>query len=650
MKAIFLAGLLIAGLMLFSPKVQAEEGSAGTMSLFHALGAGARQLGLGGACVAMPFDATTIYWNPAAIDYLEHKSASFFYTNLLDGANYNYFGYVHPTIDIGTFGFGLLRLGVGGVREADKYSPIEVGVIEFSTNEFLFSYGKQILADKNLSIGANIKIEQQSWPGLSYKASDTGVGADIGIFYRPHLYGAFEGLSVGFLMRNLLAPKLKLADGTDELPRQFKLGVAKTINLSTTGNQMLVMFDFNKAALNPASFHFGGEYIYNNMAMLRVGYHNQSSESNVFFGAGASYNMFQIDYSFAAMDVADFNSSHRISLTINFGKSKNEMIELAQQQRMREIREEMENELKMQRENEKRERLSEARRFFEEGDYVQAEIEFSAVLKLDTENQEALEKIEIARQKREDEQNTLMRQRFEQQRLKDEQIETEAFIRNHWQKGIAYYERNQYQEAIDEWNLILTKDPNYELALEWRKRALNDLQNEVRTMIKQADVHAANHRYMEAVRILDKAKQYNSPEMQLDDEIESKSRNYMKAFNSEQLYRRGLTAYDNKDYAEAADMFEQALTVDPNNRAIKELLENARARATAKNDPLSPALKQKYFNGLELSNAGQYEEALKIFEEILQEQPNNKRVLTTLDMTREKLEKTRRQKGSGNNR
>jgi len=65
MKARLFVSLLIAGLMIFSPKMHAEGGSAGTMSLFHSLVAGARKLGLGGACVAMPFDATTIYWNPA---------------------------------------------------------------------------------------------------------------------------------------------------------------------------------------------------------------------------------------------------------------------------------------------------------------------------------------------------------------------------------------------------------------------------------------------------------------------------------------------------------------------------------------------------------------------------------------------------------
>lgn len=642
--------LLIAGLLFCLPLNILAEGSAGTVSLFHSLGAGARQLGLGGACVAMPFDATTIYWNPAAIDYLEHKSASFFYTNLLGGASYNYFGYVHPTIGIGTFGLGILRVGVGGVEERGPDSPYKMGEFEYSSNEFLFSYGKQFLSDNNLSFGANIKIEQQSFPGLSYKANDTGVGGDIGLFYRPQLYGAFEGLSVGFLMQNILAPRLKPGDVTDELPRQFKLGVAKAIRLSATGNRMLVMMDVNKAELNPVSFHVGGEYIYNNMAMIRFGFNNQNRGSNFVFGAGATYNMFQIDYSFAPIDVADYSSSHRISLTVNFGKSKTELIELAQQRRMLEIQEEMENELKMRRESEKRERLADARRYFEEGDYIQAEIEFSAVLKLDQDNQEALEKIEIARQKREEAQNKLMRQRIEQDRLKEEQIETEAFIRNHWQKGIAYYERGQYQNAIDEWNLILSKDPNYELAIEWRDRALTDLRNEVKSMIKQADIHAANHRYMEAVRILDKAKQLNSPEMQLDDEIDSKSRRYMKAFNSEQLYRRGLQAYDNKNYAEAAQMFEKALSVEPNNRVIQELYQNAKARATAENKPLPPRLKQKYFTALELYNDGQYEEALKIFEEILQVQPNNKRVLTTLDNTREKLEKTRRQKSSGNNR
>ncbi|MDZ7261849.1 MAG: hypothetical protein ONB05_07065, partial [candidate division KSB1 bacterium] len=48
----------------------------GTQSIFS-LGVGARALGLGSACVALPQDPTTIYWNPAGLDFLEQKGITF---------------------------------------------------------------------------------------------------------------------------------------------------------------------------------------------------------------------------------------------------------------------------------------------------------------------------------------------------------------------------------------------------------------------------------------------------------------------------------------------------------------------------------------------------------------------------------------------
>jgi len=644
-----LVGVLF--LMIILPFSVQAQGSAGTESIFQSLGAGARQTGLGGACVATPFDATSIYWNPAVLDYLQRKSATFFYTNLMGGASYNYMGYVNPTTTIGTFGIGILRWGIGDISERLSDSSYEIGKFESSNYEILISYGKIILSDYNISIGANIKIEHQSWPGLSWKASDTGVGADFAMYYQPNLYGAMKGVSFGLVMQNLLSPQLKPGDVADKLPFKLKLGVGKTINLSPQGNKVLVMMDVNKAQTNPVNLHFGAEYTYNNFAMIRIGFNNRANSSNFVFGAGAVYdNMFQFDYSFAPFGVTGFAASHRISLSVHFGKTKNELISQAREQDLLRIREEVENEKRLEREQEIKERLTEARRYFEEGDYIQAQIEFSSVLKLDEANNEAKEKLELARQKNEEEQTRLLQERIERQNLEQAQIELDLFIRTHWQKGLAHYERGQYEEAIDEWNMVLDKDPNYQLASEWRDRALTDLRNEVKSLIRQAETHAANHRYMEAIRLLDKAKQQNMEEMRLDDDIESRIQRYTKALNSDQLYTKGLNYYDNKDYSKAAEMFKTALEFDPSNNVLKEWYEKASARASATTQELPPELKQKYFTGLNLSLEGKYEEAINIFESILEIQPNNKRVLLAMDQTKEKLEKARRQKDSSNNR
>ena len=92
--------------------ISAQEG--GTTNIFTK-GVGARQMGLGGAVVAYPTDPTTIFWNPAGLEYLPQKSFSIFYASFLEGTSYNFVGYVHPTLNIGTFGVGVSRIATGGI-------------------------------------------------------------------------------------------------------------------------------------------------------------------------------------------------------------------------------------------------------------------------------------------------------------------------------------------------------------------------------------------------------------------------------------------------------------------------------------------------------------------------------------------------------
>ncbi|MCI0512394.1 PorV/PorQ family protein [candidate division KSB1 bacterium] len=640
--------LLILGSWFIQPRTSQAQNAAGTIPIFHALGVGARQLGVGGACVAVPFDATTLYWNPAALDYLEYTNATFFYTNLLGGASYNYIGFVQPTLGIGAFGTGILRWGIDGVKEYGD-SPYQIGEFGLANYEIIFSYGKILLSEQNLAVGVNLKFEHQSWPGLSVKAADTGVGGDLALFFRPEILGGVQGLAIGLVVQNLFTPKLKPLENSDTFPMQIKLGLAKNFELSTTGNRLLIMMDLVKPQTNASKVHLGLEYTYNNLAMLRAGFFNSANTTNFVFGAGAKYSLFQLDYSYAPLNVADFGASHRLSVSLSLGKSKSARVEQAKQEEMYRIREEVENQQRLAREQEIRDRLVEGRKYFDNGDYVQAQIEFSAVLKLDLENPEAKDKVEQARVKQEEVQNRLLQERIEREKLKEEQIQADLYIREHWQKGLAYYERGQYEEAVDEWNLVLKKDPQYQLAVEFRDRALTDLRNEVKSLIKQAETHAARNQYIDAIRLLDQAKSRNLEEIRLDEDIEAKIRYYSKALNSEQLYRKGLNHYDNREYTEAADAFKQALALDPNNKVLQDYHEKAKARATATNTELPSELKQKYFKGVDLSTHGQYEEALQIFEEILQIQPNNKRVLTTIDKTKEKLEKSRRLKSSSNN-
>ncbi|KPL08430.1 hypothetical protein AMJ86_00575 [bacterium SM23_57] len=626
---------LFVGFLVFFDGLMAQSG--GTLPNFS-LGAGARALGLGGACVALPLDASTVYWNPAALDHLEQKSVTLFYTSLLESAQYNYFGYVHPTINFGTLGFGILRLGVGDDIDYRVDSPLSLGQFGHNEYEFLFSYGKYI-RKANISIGGNLKVDHRSWPGIANnKYSDTSVGADIAIYFRPNLNGYLRGLSTGLMIQNIISPTLRENEAKDKFPINLKAGLAKSIELPQWGGSMLFLLDISKAELNPTKFHFGTEYVYNNMAMLRMGLNN----GEMVFGAGVAYNIFQFDYSYGSSADAYFSASHRISLTINFGKTKTELIEIAERRRMEEIADEVRRQRQLEREQEIQERMTEGKRYFREGDFLNARIAFMAVLKRDEDHEEAKELLAKADQKNDEQEQKLWESRQEKLRLEQAQIEREKKIHLHWQQGRAYFENGQYASAVSEWNEVLKLDPNHDLARAGKEKALAEWKKNVLDLIAKADKLYTDKRYHEAIRTLDEAENLNFQDEQIVKNIKSKIQRYENALDFDDLYRQGLEYFNEKNYKMAWPKFEKALQLEPRNETIKNFYNDAKARAMATYQQMPPELQQKYVDGVNLTNKGKYEEALKIFQEIREKQPYNKRILNAIDKAKEGLNRSKK--------
>ncbi|MCK5737585.1 PorV/PorQ family protein [bacterium] len=630
------------------PGVIYANGAAGTMPVINSLGVGARQLGLGGAGVALPSDASTLYWNPAALEYLQQANVNLFYTNLLGGANYGFIGAVYPTLGTGTVGIGFIEYGVDGIIERDD-SPYNIGEFGYTHGQFLFSYGKIISRKWNLSAGASVKMEYENYPGLSAKAMDSGFGVDAGLYWRPPLQMSGSRLSLGVVLQNIVPVKLKSGETADQYPINTKLGIANTFDFVGQESRLTIAADLGKADKSAFQYNLGAEFSYKNLAMFRMGYYNAANEGTFVGGFGFRYQNFSIDYAFSPMDVADFVPSHRFSCGVSFGKTKRVKLAERKARRLRAIRREVANQQRLARRQEIEEHLQEGRRYLKEGDYVQAQIEFQAVLKLQNGNQEARKKSMLARKRFEEEQDKYLQEKLENENVRKEQLQLEQYIREHWEKGLAYYERKQYENAINEWNMILAKDPHYQLALEFRDKAVKDLHEDVQTLIHQADQRARAHEYMEAIRLLEKANAKNKSDMTFDREINLRISRFSKALNSEQFYRRGLTNYENQEYSAAAGQFQKALSLEPNNPEIKDYYDKSMARASATTTGLPPEMKQRYFEGLNLSAKGQYSAALKIFEEILERVPNSKRVLTSIDKTKEKINSANRRKNPAKN-
>ena len=627
------------------------EGFAGTHENFI-LGVGARALALGNAYVAVPYDASTIYWNPAGLDHVQHKNLSLFYTNLLYGSQYYFVGYAHPTINFGTFGVGVIGISSGDIAESGT-DATPGGIASYGTYQFLFSYGKQLSFYKDVSVGLNLKINHENFSGFlapGIGTSATGVGTDIGILYRPEFSNPIlSGLSVGLAIQNLLGSHLKMDTATDVHPLNLRFGLAKPVLKNEWGNQLTFFLDFEQGAKYPFKYHFGTEYVFQNLAMLRVGMNN----NQLSFGAGATFNMFQLDYSFGKFAPNEITSSHRISFTLKIGKSKKDLIKLAEERRYLEAQRIARQQVEFERNKKIAESMERGKTYLKNEDYARAMREFNLITSFESEMpnaaviSEAKKLAKFASQKSEEEMQNRIRE-VEVKNAEQKQREKEKIrLNNYFKQGLAYYESEEYGKAIEEWNKMLEMDPNNELAKRYIATAKDDKEKEILSLMTRAESYGRSRKFIEAIGELNKARRMSPNESQIK-LIEQRITDYEKRMNFIELFQQGYTYYIQKDYQNAMVSLKNALSIQPGDRTVKKYYDDAEARANARKEPMPPAIRKKYLVGFKFFTAGKYEDALKVWEEIQKVQRYNKDILDGIDLARDRIEAQR--KGSKNGR
>lgn len=629
------------GALLANSFAQTPEG--GVNNIFN--GAGARQLALGGAVIAYPQDPTTIFWNPAGMEYLPQKSFSLFYASYLADAAYNFIGYVHPTLNIGTFGIGISRIGVGDIDRTEFTSEV-LGKFSSDQNEFYLSYAKII---KNLfSFGLNFKLARQVIDNMS----DVGFGVDLSVLYLPEFDNFLtRGLCLGVTIQNAYTPRLNPGDITDFIPHRALLGLAKPFSFGAEQKPLYLLFSVEKGERELVKFKTGLEFNYQNIGMLRVGYNKVDDFT---FGAGAAFRQFQLDYAYASFAEAKFATSHRVSFTVNFGKTRDELLEIVNARRQREVNEQ----LAIQRENERRENvkrfLQEGNQLYAKGEYLEAIVKFRQVLELDPGNLEADSKI--------DESNSLIRERQQQEMdkafrnyVEDREKENlQATIKAHLDRGNAYLNEGKYDLAVTEFQAALEQLPEDESSISLKeniensiKQAQSGLANDVENLIKKADSLFRKNNMTE--NEIDEALQYYTQAQLLSQNNREKYDLITKRIKQLEIrlsvldaITSGRIAFNDKNWKLARQHFERAKNLAPNDPELLRYYVESERREKARNIELSPVIRTRFYDALNLYAAGKYQEAIDIYKELLEIQPYNKLIWDNLDRAREELRKQQR--------
>ncbi|UCD17147.1 MAG: PorV/PorQ family protein [Candidatus Zixiibacteriota bacterium] len=259
---------------------------------------GARPFGMGGAFIGVADDGNAIYWNPAGMSFLNHHEVSFMHTDLFGtGIMNNYAGYTYPLTEKIALGVDWFNQGFGDDE------------LDFNFNKLNFAASYRF--NSRLSAGGLFKYinTRMDLDGRTF-ADGSGWSGDIAVLY--HLNKRY---SLGLVSRNLF----------DAYVNYRGSGYARLYDMSLSvglaarpKDHLLLALDINDA------LHVGGEYEYQNSALIRAGIERDlrdEKETRYSFGAGFRINPLQVDYAYTIHPYLDNTSRISASLFFNFGRS-----------------------------------------------------------------------------------------------------------------------------------------------------------------------------------------------------------------------------------------------------------------------------------------------------------------------------------------
>jgi len=277
------------------------------------IGAGARSISLGRAYVGELGDANSMLLNPAGINKITTFELSSMYANFASDVSYTVINAALPTefgvIGIGYTGSSIADLMITTMEETGRIGSI--GSFNYGSNVMYVSYAGQ--PTDNLYLGISGKYYSK---GASQISDGTGAGmsVDLGAMYKVN-----ENIRLGLSGQNLFNTGIKWENGVNEsIPYNLRAGMVLTPN-----DKLTVMLDAEKQQGSQVLFKAGSEFnIWKNL-WIRGGAEQMSqgegqSYINYTGGVGLKIGELKIDYAYYRDTLVLDNSTHFVSITIDF--------------------------------------------------------------------------------------------------------------------------------------------------------------------------------------------------------------------------------------------------------------------------------------------------------------------------------------------
>jgi hypothetical protein len=240
---------------------------------FLDLGVGARMVALGSAVTALRGDVNSMFWNPAGIWVPEGTvQATFSYNRWIAELGHSAFAITRGFGDLGTFGVGLIRMGLSDIEanrdllpDAPEFAGLQIETrteptYDYSDVAVMLSYARALT--DHFTFGGSFKYILETIDEESANA----VAFDVGSTY----WTGFRDLVIGARVNNL-GSDLKFFDIGSPIPLTFSVGARMSI-LNMGPSSVAVEVDATKPKDNNQGIYAGVEYDFSHMAAVRFGY------------------------------------------------------------------------------------------------------------------------------------------------------------------------------------------------------------------------------------------------------------------------------------------------------------------------------------------------------------------------------------------
>ena len=558
-----------------------EDG--GQPGAFLNFAASARSLGMGKAHTALADDASASYWNPAGLAQLERKDVVALYSSLELDTNYGFFGYAQPAANYGTFDVGVVTLRSGGYDKRTGPGINDMaGTFDINQSALLLSHGIKI--HPKWAVGGTLKVVREEID----RYTGTGFGFDPGL-----MWSISPKWQSGFLIRNLVAPRLKLKSTSDVYPRELRMGIK-----FQPREKFILAADAYKVENAQAKLSLGAEWKPYRLLALRAGL----NDTEITAGLGFQFGDWGIDYAFgynaaAPSGTENFEQSHRFGIHLSFGRNiTTEERALFWQKKGQDILAELKAAMNSETEPDPKELenlLSDAKvamqhkAFPDPKDlYLTQGYVYFFERKYDKSTEYLGEALSLINTKDDE-----LEKHYQKAKLHLSEAEAQALISAELKKTQEAYDKGDYRAAIGSSLKILKIDPANIEAKAYLENADKRLREPIETGLKIAQAKMEKGQYLEALKDLSGVQKID-PENKTAMDLVQKSLNALeKAQNypgsrvveeispdqskSREFYSQGLLLYSRGDISGAVKAWESALQYNGQNQAARNAYNRA---------------------------------------------------------------------------